>query len=287
MRYQTLMHDLLFKETFADPHNRRQLEFFLEQILGYETGYLHNKLDVSYESPIKKNKLKDKSIRGDIIIKFEDVVVNMEAFTNFNGSSIDKSIYYIMRIHASKLKVGEDYHELGKTIQINFVENAHLGLGDELVYDFHLACDAIPEVKLLENSFCVKIVQIDKARELGYTNNILDKWLKFIAANGSSERDSVAKGDVLLMELNEWIKKYVADDETQEELNKWDIEIATNKGIELGKKEGLEQGKAEEKIEIAKELLKMKLNDEDIAKATGLTSNEIMQLKGAVGKLSD
>ena len=81
------------------------------------------------------------------------------------------------------------------------------------------------------------------------------------------------------MELNEWIKKYVADDETQEELNKWDIEIATNKGIELGKKEGLEQGKAEEKIEIAKELLKMKLNDEDIAKATGLTSNEIMQLK--------
>ena len=81
MRYQTLMHDLLFKETFADPHNRRQLEFFLEQILGYETGYLHNKLDVSYESPIKKNKLKDKSIRGDIIIKFEDVVVNMEAYT--------------------------------------------------------------------------------------------------------------------------------------------------------------------------------------------------------------
>ena len=268
---QTLMHDLLFKETFADPHNRRQLEFFLEQILGYKTGFLYDKLDVSYESPIKKNKLKDKNIRWDIVIKFDDVVVNLEAYTNFNGSSIDKSIYYIMKIHTSKLKIGQDYHEIGKTIQINFVENAHLGLKEKLVYDFHLACDEIPEVKLLEDSFCVKIVQIDKARELGYTNNILDKWLKFIAANGNSERDSVAKGDVLLMELNEWIKKYVADDETQEELNKWDIEIATNKGIE--------QGKAEEKIEIAKELLKMKLNDEDIVKATGLTSNEIMQLK--------
>ena len=176
-----------------------------------------------------------------------------------------------MRIHASKLKVGEDYHELGKTIQINFVENAHLGLGDELVYDFHLACDAIPEVKLLENSFCVKIVQIDKARELGYTNNILDKWLKFIAASGSSERDSVAKGDVLLMELNEWIKKYVADDETQEELNKWDIEIATNKGIE--------QGKEEEKIEIAKKLLAKNSSIEEIMELTELSKKEIMQLK--------
>ena len=268
---QTLMHDLLFKETFADPHNRRQLEFFLEQILGYKTGFLHNKLDVSYESPIKKNKLKDKSIRGDIVIKFDDAVVNLEAFTNFNGSSIDKSIYYIMKIHTSKLKIGQDYHEIGKTIQINFVENAHLGLKEKLVYDFHIACDEMPEVKLLKASFCVKIVQIDKARELGYTNNILDKWFKFIAANGSSEREIIAKGDVLLMELNEWINKYVADDETQEELNKWDIEIATNKGIE--------QGKKEEKMEIAKNLLNTNLSDEDIAKATGLSIEEIMQLK--------
>ena len=134
-------------------------------------------------------------------------------------------------------------------------------------------------MKLLENSFCVKIVQIDKARELGYTNNILDKWLKFIAASGSSERDSVAKGDVLLMELNEWIKKYVADDETQEELNKWDIEIATNKGIELGKKEGLEQGKAERNIEIAKKLLAKNSSIEEIMELTELSEKEIMQLK--------
>ena len=48
-----------------------------------------------------------------------------------------------------------------------------------------------------------------------------------------------SKGGGFIMELNEWIKKYVADDETQEELNKWDIEIATNKGIE----QGIEQGK--------------------------------------------
>ena len=80
-----------------------------------------------------------------------------------------------------------------------------------------------------------------------------------------------SKGGSFIMELNEWIKKYVADDETQEELNKWDIEIATNKGIE--------QGKAEEKMEIAKNLLNINLSDEDIAKATGLSTEEIMQLK--------
>ena len=41
----------------------------------------------------------------------------------------------------------------------------------------------------------LKIVQIDKARELGYTNNELERWLKFIAAQNSSERANIAKGD--------------------------------------------------------------------------------------------
>lgn len=47
MKYKdTLMNDLLFKETFASPDNRRQLEFLLEQLLEYPKGYLHNKLEV-------------------------------------------------------------------------------------------------------------------------------------------------------------------------------------------------------------------------------------------------
>ena len=44
------------------------------------------------------------------------------------------------------------------------------------------------------------------------------------------------------MELNEWIHKYVADDKMQDELNKWDLEIAENKGYEQGVIEGIEQG---------------------------------------------
>ena len=73
------------------------------------------------------------------------------------------------------------------------------------------------------------------------------------------------------MELNEWIHKYVADDKMQDELNKWDLEIAENKGYE--------QGVEQNKNEIAKKLLNMNMSIEDISKATNLSIEEIKKLK--------
>ena len=245
------MHDLIFKETFADKDNRKQLEKLLELILEYPQGYLNNKLDVHYESPLKKENVHQKNVRGDIVVEFGDTTINIEAYTNFNMDSLDKSLYYVMRIQASKLDIGDGYHKLGKTIQINFVEKSRLNLGEELITNFYLTSEKNPDIKILTDKFCVKIVQIDKARKLGYTNNELERWLKFIAAKSSNERASIAKGDELLVKLNEWIHKYVADDKMQEELNKWDLEIAENKGYEQGVEQGIEQ----RNVEIAKNLL--------------------------------
>ena len=46
----SLMDDLLFKEAFAHPDNRKVLEDLLEVLLDYEEGFLHNKLKVEYET---------------------------------------------------------------------------------------------------------------------------------------------------------------------------------------------------------------------------------------------
>ena len=157
----------------------------------------------------------------------------------------------------------------------HFVEKSALDLEDEIITNFYLTSERNIKVKILKEKLCVKIVQIDKARELGYANNELEKWLKFIAAQNSDERAEVAKGDELLVELNKWIQEYVADDKMQEELNKWDLEIAEGKGYEQGLEQGIEQNKKE----IAKKLIEMNLSIEDIVKATDLNKEEIIHLK--------
>ena len=272
---ESLMNDIIFKESFANQHNRKVLEVLLEMFLGLDKGSLSGKLKVQYESYLEKSHIHEKSSRGDIVIECEDMTINLEAYTRFDDNSLNKSMYYVMKIYVGYLHVGDFYQDVGKTIQINFVDKATMELGNEAITSFYLTSEYDTNVKLIPEKFCIKIVQIDKIRELGYNENDLIKWLRFIAAKGYEERKIIAEGDELLMEFNEWINKYVNDEETKELLAKWSDYIAENKGYE----EGIEDGRKDEKIEIAKKMLSKGNNIEDIIDLTGLSIEEIEKLR--------
>ena len=76
------------------------------------------------------------------------------------------------------------------------------------------------------------------------------------------------------MEFNEWINKYVNDEETKELLAKWSDYIAENKGYE----EGIEEGSKQKAYEIAKNMLEENISIESIVKFTKLSIEEIEQL---------
>ena len=79
----------------------------------------------------------------------------------------------------------------------------------------------------------------------------------------------------MFMEFNEWIDNYVNDDVTKEALAKWNKEIEENKNVKIAREQGIEQSKKE----IASNLLKMNMSIKDIIRATGLTKEEIENLK--------
>ena len=117
--FNTLMHDIVFKESFANEHNRRPLESLLENLLELPKGSLHNKLTVAYESQIGKSNVNEKASRTDIVVDYDDVVMDLEAYTYLDDESIDKSTFYVMKLSASRLIRGMEYEDL-KVIQYNF-----------------------------------------------------------------------------------------------------------------------------------------------------------------------
>ena len=280
--FNTLMHDLVFKESFANEHNRRPLESLLENLLELPKGSLHNKLTVAYESQIGKSNVNEKASRTDIVVDYDDVVMDLEAYTYLDDESIDKSTFYVMKLSASRLIRGMEYEDL-KVIQYNFVDNVSVNIGPDIVNEFCLVHSKYPEIRIAEDKLNINYIRIDKVRELGYNENELMKWLRFIAARSYEEREAIAEGDEMFMEFNEWIDNYVNDDVTKEALAKWNKEIEENKnvkiareqGIEIGKEQGIEQNKKE----IAKNMLKKGYPIDEIIEISGLSIEVINSLK--------
>ena len=280
--FNTLMHDLVFKESFANEHNRRPLESLLENLLELPKGSLHNKLTVAYESQIGKSNVNEKASRTDIVVDYDDVVMDLEAYTYLHDESIDKSTFYVMKLSASRLIRGMEYEDL-KVVQYNFVDNVNVNIGPDIVNEFRLVHSKYPEIRIAEDKLNINYIRIDKVRELGYNENELMKWLRFIAARSYEEREAIAEWDEMFMEFNEWIDNYVNDDVTKEALAKWNKEIEENKNVKIAREQGIEIGKEQgieqRNVEIASNLLKMNMSIKDIIRATGLTKEEIEILK--------
>lgn len=111
-------------------------------------------------------------------------------------------------------------------------------------------------------------------------NGMLDQWMMFLEARSKEVLE-------MLAEKNEKIKK--AYDILQFMSNDKEIRAAyLAREMELhdeitrlheAREEGIKEGKKESSLAIAKKLVVIGLNEEDIIKATGLTKEEIEELK--------
>ena len=274
--YNTLMHDVVFKESFANEHNRRPLESLLENLLNLSKGSLRDKLTVAYESQIGKSNIDEKSSRTDIVIDYDDVVVDLEAYTYLDDASVDKSTFYVMKLSA--LVRGMEYEDL-KVVQYNFVDHVNMNIGPDIVNEFRLVHSKYPEIRIAEDKLNINYIRIDKVRELGYNENELMKWLRFIAARSYEEREAIAEGDEMFMEFNEWIDNYVNDDVTKEALAKWNKEIEKNKNVKIAHEQGIQQGIEQRNVEIAKNMLKKGYPIDEIIEISGLSIEVINSLK--------
>lgn len=63
------------------------------------------------------------------------------------------------------------------------------------------------------------------------------------------------------------------------ELNERERQVVYEGGYEIGMMEGMEKGTQQRNAEITKNLLAMHMSPNDIAKATGLTEEQILALK--------
>lgn len=258
-------------------------------------------IDLS-KNPILRREFKDEKLGVlDIIAKLdENEICNIELQIVDKKNIIERILYYWSRLYSRQIKSGEYYKILQKAIVI-LITDFKLENLEEL--DYHSRWKIMEDKQgkkiILTQKLEIDIIElpkiIGKEKE---QDNLLD-WLYFLE-NPKSERvtekmkenenlkEAVKKLDNLsedekMQRIADLRQKAIMDEKAIYEKG---LEVGIEKGmkegiqrgIEKGIEKGIMEGSQKEKIEIAKKMLELKIDIETIAKATGLTEQEIEKI---------
>lgn len=193
------------------------------------------------------------------------------------------------------MQKGMPYTELAKTITINILNFRFLRETERFHTTFHLYEDQeqFPLTDVMEIHFMEIPKLMDKweQRAVNPHDNELERWLLLLEADDHEEirkeLEAIAMRDpVMKRAFDEWEdlsrdeKKWVEYESRRKAILD---EMAAVREAEIrqqkAREEGLAEGERQKAMEVAKNLLAMDMSVEVIAKATGLSAEEIEQLK--------
>ena len=285
--------DVVFQALFGEVGNESITKGFLETILERKI----DSIDLS-RNPILRREFKDEKLGVlDIIAKLdENEICNIELQIVDKKNIIERILYYWSRLDSRQIKSGEYYKILQKAIVI-LITDFKLENLEEL--DYHSRWKIMEDKQgkkiILTQKLEIDIIElpkiIGKEKE---QDNLLD-WLYFLE-NPKSERvtekmkenenlkEAVKKLDNLsedekMQRIADLRQKAIMDEKAIYEKGlEVGIEKGMKEGIQRGIEKGIMEGSQKEKIEIAKKMLELKIDIETIAKATGLTEQEIEKI---------
>ena len=287
-RYPPKM-DIIFQAIFGEVGSENITKDFLEKILKRKIEKIS--LD---KNPILRRELKDDKLGVlDIVTELDGKEkCNIEMQLIDKNNIIERMLYYWSKMYTRQIKAGDDYNKLEKTIVILIADFNIKGL-EEVEYHSTWKIIETNSVKklILTDKFELDIIELSKIKGRENEKDQLLDWLIFLE-NPESER--VARK----MEENENLKEAVekldriSEDEKMQRIIELrekairdehaiyakGVDDGIEKGIQKGFEDGKEKGAREKQIEIAKKLLKSKVEIEIIIETTGLTEEEIKKL---------
>ena len=231
----------------------------------------------------------------------------------------ERILYYWSDNYIRQLKRGDIFGELKKTISIVILDHEIEALKgmEKLGIKWQIRDDQSGK-KVLTDRLEISIIELPKAKRIYEKDkkNRIGQWMMFldnpnkeevIQIMGENEHIRKAideleqvSGDEKLRRIAELREKAIRDEQAAmayakehgyndgyEEGNKKGLEEGREEGKKEGKKEGikegikrgLEQGKKQNQLEIAKKLLQENMKLEKIEEITGLSIEEIKQIK--------
>ncbi len=311
--------DFVFKLIFGNEKDTSFLISFLNALLKLE-GEKEIKSVIIMNPNNSKNTANDKYSILDVKAKTnEETIVNIEIQLKNEHNMRLRTIYYLSKMIAERLKEGENYRTIYKTVAINILNFDIFEKSTRFHNTFHFMetetkkeLSDVAEIHFVELTSLRRYIEQNKENvEKTIEKDKLLEWLLFIdnpesefAKMAQTSNQTIGRAKDMLKTLSsdeklreEYLARekalldyYSAFDEAQRrgeekgfEIGKEKgIEIGKEKGIEIGKEEGIEIGRTETLVETAKEMFRDDASIQMVKKYTKLSEEMLLKIKKEV-----
>lgn len=272
------MNDALFKSFMCHEKNRELVIDLIHSLTGIDKALLKKATFINGEE-IPKRKISQKRQITDMTIKIENnhrIIIEMNYCDTKN--IFDKNSAYAFSVAIENNQ--KNINKYSKIILIN-IDNFNKFHTKNPILEFkirdkegNIETDIYHSIHLVLDNIIKKTYNVD---------NEVEKFAKLLKGENLEELEKVFKGDDKYMACLRTVEDLTTDPDLigyydYEEAKKQDIRDAKELGIE----QGLEQGIKKANVEMAKSLLKMKVNTlEQISKVTKLTIDELEEIKNS------
>jgi len=270
--FYTCRNDRTFKEVFLKPNNSDLLKALLEFILKIKI----DKLEIKKTELLSGNvNIKDK--RVDAIVHTGNKKIEIEINSQNKDYLHTRSTAYICNIYQSNASVGDTYNEDTDIIQVNLTWG--LGRNNEEMKIYKIMNE---KGELYVKNFIIYEINMDYYDKIWYSKNeeeIKKNQYMIMLDLDKKELKNMPKDkivdkyitNVTIVNDDPEFQKYMSEEEDKKKIQNSLLSEAKESGYTSGINDGIKQ--------TAKNLLSMNMPLGDISKATGLSIENLNELK--------
>ncbi|MBP3502186.1 MAG: Rpn family recombination-promoting nuclease/putative transposase [Clostridia bacterium] len=275
--------DYVFGRIFGYKGNEKITKGFLESI----TNEKYKTVEISSQVPTLRDLQDDKIGVLDIKAMADDATIfDIEMQVAKNENIAERILWYWSKLFGSSITSGKNYLKTKRTIGILIADFEIEKLYEIKKYhtSWHIREDEYSEIILTDKLelHIIELIKLEVNNNQNGKTKKLVRWLKFIM-NPEEEGFEMSEDEDIKEAMK--VLEQISQDERERE-KAWlrekyiiDAGFYRQDGYEEGFAKGKEKGKKNEKIKIAKSLLKQKISKEIIVEVTGLTEKELEELK--------
>ena len=275
--------DYAFKKIFASKDSKGILISFLNATI-YEGNPTIADLEIIDPNlPPKIAGLKDSSL--DVKAQLADgtlVIIEMQVL---NVESFGKRVLYnAAKTYASQLQKGQGYRMLKPVIALTITDFEMFENSDRLISRF-VYKETTTNIEYTDNNIELVFVELPKfTKKLSQVESLTDKWIYFMKyANTLTQVPQTMDVVPEIHQAFDIANQVNLNPDELEALERQEMFIYDQQGVIIkanreGREEGREEGRKETMQAVARQLLD-RLDDETISQTTGLSIEEIRNLR--------